>query len=47
MVFLGDQVVTKLDLRHNNDMGSVSAMGGFLGNIRGKIEFLNFNVWAP
>ena len=46
-LFLGDQVVTKLDLRHNNDMGSVSAIGGFLGNIRGKIEFLNFNVWAP
>ena len=46
-LFLGDQVVTKLDLRHNDDMGSVSAMGGFFDKIRGKIEFLNFNVWAP
>ena len=46
-LFLGDQIVTKLDLRHNNDIGTVSATGGFFDNIQGKIEFLNFNVWAP
>ena len=46
-LFLGDKVVTKLDLRHNDDIGTVSATGGFFDNIRGKIEFLNFNVWAP
>ena len=45
-LFLGDQVVTKLDLRHNDDIGTVSATGGFFDNIRGKIEFLNFKVWA-
>ena len=45
--FINDQLVTKLDLGHNQDVGEVSAMGGFFNNHRGDAQFLNFNVWAP
>ena len=45
--FINDQLVTKLDLGHNQDVGGVSAMGDFYLNHKGKPQFLNFNVWAP
>ena len=45
--FINDQLVTKLDLGHNQDVGEVSAMGGFFNNHRGDAQFENFNVWAP
>ncbi len=45
--FINDQLVTKLDLGHNQDVGEVSAMGGFFNNHRGDAQFINFNVWAP
>ena len=45
--FINDQLVAKLDMGHNQDVGNVSAMGGFFNNNTGNIEFMNFNVWAP
>ena len=45
--FINDQLVSKLDLEHNQDVGEVSAMAGFFEGDRGDAQFLNFNVWAP
>ncbi len=45
-VFINDQLVFKLDLGHNQDVGEVSAMAGFFEGDRGDAQFLNFNVWA-
>ena len=45
--FINDQLVTKLDLGHNQDVGNVSAMGNFFNNHRGNAQFKEFNVWAP
>ena len=46
-VFVNGQLVTKLDMGHNQDAGYVSAMSGFLISQHGNPEFENFNVWAP
>ena len=45
--FINDHLVSKLDLGHNQDVGEVSAMGGFFNGNRGDAQFVNFNVWAP
>ena len=45
--FVNGQLVTKLDLGHNQDQGWVSVVGDFYSNHQGKPEFENFNVWAP
>ena len=45
--FINDQLVTKLDLGHNQDVGNVSAMGNFFNNHQGNAQFKEFNVWAP
>ena len=46
-LFLNDQLVAKLDLSHNMDYGSVSAMGDFYLGHDGSPKFEDFNVWAP
>ena len=45
--FINDQLVTKLDLGHNQDVGDVSAMGDFFRGDQGNPQFKDFNVWAP
>ena len=44
--FINDQLVTSLDLGHNQDIGGVSAMGDFFLSHYSYPEFSNFNVWA-
>ena len=46
-MFLNDQLVTKLDLSHNQEVGLSSVMGDFYYNHQRKSEFKDFNVWAP
>ena len=41
------QLVSRLDLSHNQDYGDVSAIGGFFNNHTGEPGFENFNVWTP
>ena len=45
--FDGDRLIAKLDLTHNQEVGSISVMGDFFSEDQGKPEFQNFNVWAP
>ena len=45
--FINGQLVAKLDLGHNRDVGDVSAMGDFFNNHSGNPEFREFNVWTP
>ena len=45
--FVNGQLVSKLDLGHNQDQGWVSVIGDFYANHQGKPEFADFNVWAP
>ena len=45
--FINDKLVTKLDLGHNQDVGSVGAMGDFFLSHNSRPEFKDFNVWAP
>ncbi len=45
--FINGQLVDKLDLSHNQDFGSVSAMGDFFADHSASPSFDNFNVWAP
>ena len=45
--FVNSQLVSKLDLGHNQDQGWVSVIGDFYSNHQGKPEFEDFNVWAP
>ena len=45
--FLNDQLVAKLDLGHNLDIGNISAMGDFFRGDNGQPKFREFNVWAP
>ncbi len=40
------QLVTSLDLSHNQDYGNISAMGGFFEDHTGEPSFENFNVWT-
>ena len=44
--FVNSQLVTKLDLSHNLESGSVSAVGDFFRDHQGSPSFENFNVWA-
>ena len=45
--FINRRLVDKLDLAHNQDSGSVSAMGDFFLSHNASPSFENFNVWAP
>ena len=45
--FINDNLVSKLDLGHNRDVGNVSAMGDFFNGHTGNSQFREFNVWAP
>ena len=47
LFFVNDQLIARLDLSHNLDYGSVSAMGGFYRNHTAEASFENFNVWTP
>ena len=47
LFFVNGQLVSRLDLSHNLDYGSVSAMGGFYNDHTGEPSFENFNVWTP
>ena len=45
--FVNGQMVARLDLSHNLDYGSVSAMGGFFNDHTGEPSFEIFNIWTP
>ena len=45
--FVNDQLVSKLRLSHNLDVGWVSTMGNFFGEHQSSLNFENFNVWTP
>ena len=47
MFFVNGQLVSRLDLSHNMDYGSVSAAGGFYNDHTGEPSFEDFNVWTP
>ena len=47
LFYVNGQLITRLDLSHNVDFGTVSAMGGFFNDRTGEPEFENFNVWTP
>lgn len=46
ILFVNGELVTRLDLSHNLDYGSVSVMGGFYNDHTGEPEFEKFNVWT-
>ena len=41
------ELVAKLDLTDNQDLGSASALAGFYSNHRGSVSFEEFTVWVP
>ena len=45
--FINDNLVAKLVLGHNQDVGNVGASGDFFRDNQGSPEFKEFNVWAP
>ena len=45
--FVNGRLLDKLDLSHNQDSGSVSAMGDFYLDHNASPSFEDFNVWAP
>ena len=45
--FINGGLVGKLDLSHNQDVGQVGLLNGFLPNSQGTLEFRNFTVWVP
>ena len=45
--FVNGRLVHKLDLSHNQDSGSVRAMGDLISDHNASHSFKNFNVWAP
>ena len=45
--FINGRLMHKLDLSHNQDSGSVSAIGDFFSSHNASPSFENFNVWAP
>ena len=47
LFYVNGQLITRLDLSHNVDFGTVSAMSGFFNDRTGEPEFENFNVWTP
>ena len=47
ILFVNGEMVSRLDLRHNLDYGSVAAVGGFYGARTGDLDYENFNVWTP
>ena len=47
LFFLNDALIAGLDLSHNLDYGTVSAMGDFFLEHQGSPSFSNFNVWTP
>ena len=47
LFFVNGELAARLDLSHNPDSGSVSAMGGFYNDHAGEPGFENFNVWTP
>ena len=45
--FVNGQLVSKLDLGHNQEHGEVAAMGDYFLSHQGSPSFENFNVWTP
>ena len=45
--FINDELVSRLDLSHNQEEGWVSAMGNFYNFHRAEVEVRSFSVWAP
>ena len=43
--FLNGNLTARLDLSHNMDHGSISAIGGFFGSDTSEPELKDFNVW--
>ena len=47
LLLLNDHLITRLDLSHNLNYGSVSVMGDLFSNHQGSPGFEDFNVWTP
>ena len=47
LFFVNGQLVSRLDLSHNMEHGSVSTMGGFYNDHTGEPSFENFKIWTP
>ena len=45
-LFINDELMSKLDLSHNQNEGFVSTQGGFLNDYQVEVEFTEFSVWA-
>lgn len=45
--FINGELVSKLDLAHNQEEGLVTAMGNFFNVHRAEVEVRDFIVWAP
>ena len=46
-LFINDELISKLDLGHNQDEGSVSALANYWHSHQTEVEFYDFTVWAP
>ena len=46
-LFIDEELISSLDLGHNQDEGDVGAIANFWNNHRAKVEFYDFTVWAP
>ena len=46
-LFIDEELVSKLDLSHNQDEGEVSAMANFWRDHRAEVDFYDVTVWAP
>ena len=46
-LLINDDLLSKLDLSHNKDEGSVYILGYFWNGHRGEFEFRDLSVWAP
>ena len=45
--FVNDELISRLNLTHNQEEGWVTAMGNFFNAHRAEVEVRDFTVWAP
>ena len=46
-LFINDELISRLDLAHNQEEGWVTAMGNFFNVHKAEVEVRDFTVWAP
>ena len=46
-LFINEELISKLDLGHNQDEGWVGLVANYWNNHRAELEFHDFTVWAP